>query len=172
MKLSFRSTPLLLISLCAGLLLSACGGGEEERTAIPMTAFSAESQAQLQGEWPTGTGMQYYWVSDQQYWNQLWSERKASLNCAAAFNQAACNASSTPPVVDFSKFMIIGIYGGRQFQFTGQPDHIQAWRDSSGPKVLFRSAPWTKAADSAPEAAFFLIPATKESVMIGPLLDS
>ena len=171
MKLSFRSTPLLLISLCAGLLLSACGGGEEERTAIPMTAFSAESQAQLQGDWGTGDAYQYYWITDQQYWNQVWTTRKALLNCAAAFNQAACSASSTPPVVDFSKFMIIGIYGGRQFQFTGQPDHIQAWRDSAGVKVLFRATPWAKATGSAPDSAFFLIPFTKESGMISPLVD-
>jgi len=158
---------LLCSLLFVGFLLCACGGGSED-TPVQPTPFSSDARTTLSGEWPTAVN--YYLVRDQQHWDQVWTQRRAGMDCSRSYNVSACQASS-PPAVDFTRFMVVGVYLDRVFTFVGQPQHIRAFRDSEGLFVEFRSSPQVASgANPAAEPAgeFFLLPSTLETVTFRP----
>src|SRR4029450_10721057 len=119
---------LALVALSA--LVAACGGGSDTtRAPVAATAFSSSARAVLSGDW--SGPYPYFLVRDAQHWSQAWAERSASIDCSLSQNAAACQSGS-PPAVDFTRFMVIGVYLGQSWTFSKRAQPIDVFRQATG----------------------------------------
>jgi hypothetical protein len=159
------------VALALVLQLAACGGGgdgEAANTPVQRTEFSQTSQSALAGDWPFTRW--YYLVSDQQDWQAKWSDRLQKIDCNLPFNVEACRSTQAPSV-DFSRYMVVGLYLNRQFQFSGRPNHIQVFQNAGGMFIEFSSVPQEASPQVSllpPDSEFFLVPKTDGPITVGP----
>jgi hypothetical protein len=148
--------------LCAALvcsLLTACGGNDADQTIDPVELSAAPAQA-LAGDWPISGYYAFYTVQDQANWEALWSERLSRLDCTQPFNSVACG-SLTAPSVDFTRFMLVGLYLDRYGRFNDLSSTLHIHHNDSGLLIEFSGSvqptplvPLT----APPVSSFFLIP--------------
>ena len=147
--------PALVFSLLAG-----CGGSDSDSNSVQQVELSASAKQSLSGDWPISGFNHYYLAQDQLNWQAIWSERLSRIDCSQSFNFFACN-QITPPEIDFSRYMLIGIYLDRYGHFVGLPGTLAANQVDGALFVTFTASVQSLPVaplSAAPESVFFLIP--------------
>ncbi len=160
--------------LASSFLASSCGGGGEGGNSIQsatVTEFSASDQYVLNGDWPLESTTRSFLVSSDDEWQQTWKSRRAALSCSSAvpYNEQACGADS-PPIVDFSRYSVVGILLSPAYYFR-TPNPTRVAIDVSNNTLILEysySNPHKAPFYYQTNSRFFLVPKTNAQLSSRP----